>query len=216
MRRAALLLAVSGALSGCVRFHVPAPAIRDYALDYAAPHVDGTPLPVIVRVAPLAVAAIYDREPIVYREGTYATGTYFDSRWSANPGSMVADLLARDFSDSGLYRAVERAPSVIAGDYQVGGEIEQIEEQTNSDGCAASLRVRMLVAPLQPSKRDPAVLLQHTYTGNEPCPCNQPSALVAAMSRALAAISARLQRDVYEAIAAEYTGVAAQSSGPVK
>ncbi len=202
MRRAALVLALVGTVSGCVRLHVPAPVIRDYALDYAPPRIGGTPLPVVVRVAPLAVAAIYDREPIVYRDGTYTTGTYFDSRWSANPGSMLADLLARDFSDSGLYRAVERAPSVVSGDYQVGGEIEQIEERANGNGCAASLRLRMLVVRLQQGAGDP-ILLQRTYEGNEPCPCNQPNELVAAMSRGLATMSAQLQHDVHEALAAD-------------
>jgi len=201
MRRTAFLLALTGALAGCLRLHVPAPMMHDYRLDYGPPQVEGRPLPVVLQVAPLTVAAVYDREPIVYRDRIYSTGTYFDSRWSANPGSMVTDLLARDFSDSGLYRAVQRGPSLLAGDYQVGGEIEEIEEEANASGCAAHLQLRMLVVRLHPGKGDP-VLLQHTYAGHEPCPCNQPRALVAAMSQALAKISAQLQRDVYDAVAA--------------
>jgi ABC-type uncharacterized transport system auxiliary subunit len=205
MKRSALLLMLAGALAGCIRFHVPAPVVHDYVLDYPPPHVEGRALPVILRIAPLAVAAIYDRQPIVYRDGIYSTGTYFDRRWSANPGSMVADVLARDFNDSGLYRAVQRAPSLLAGDYQVGGEIEAIEEEAGAGGCAAHLRLRMLVMRLRLGKGDP-VLLQRTYTGDEPCPCNQPGALVAAMSHGLEKISAQLQRDVYEAIAADVAG----------
>ena len=183
MKRSALLLALAGALAGCVRFHVPAPEVHDYVLDYPPPQCRGrTALPIVLRIAPLGVAAIYDRQPIVYRDGIYSTGTYFDRRWSANPGSMVADVLARDFSDSGLYRAVQRAPSLLAGDYQVGGEIEAIEEEAGAGGCAAHLRLRMLVMRLRPGKGDP-VLLQHAYSADEPCPCNQPRALVAAMSQ---------------------------------
>jgi ABC-type uncharacterized transport system auxiliary subunit len=202
MRRCALLLTLVTTLAGCVRFRVPAPEIHDYVLDYPPPHVVGTTLPVVLRVASLGVAAIYDRQPIVYRDGIYSTGTYYDRRWSANPGSMVADVLARDFSDSGLYRAVQRAPSLLAGDYQVGGEIEAIEEEAGANGCAANLRLRMLVMRLRPGKGDP-VLLQHAYSADEPCPCNQPRALVAAMSHGLEMISAQLQRDVYDAIATD-------------
>ena len=205
MRRAALLLALAGALAGCFQLHVPAPTMHDYRLDYAPPQVEGRPLAVVLQIAPLAVAAMYDRDAIVYREGTYSTGTYPDSRWSTNPGSLVTDLLARDFGDSELYRAVQLGPSLLAGDYHVGGEIEEIEEieeEPNAGGCAAHLRLRMLVARLRPGKDDP-VLLQHAYTGEEPCPCNQPRALVAAMSQGLAKISAQLQRDVYDAIAAD-------------
>ena len=202
MRRAALLLALAGALAGCLQLHVPAPTMHDYRLDYAPPQVEGRPLAVVLQIAPLAVAAMYDRDAIVYREGTYSTGTYPDSRWSTNPGSMVTDLLARDFSDSGLYRAVQLGPSLLAGNYHVGGEIEEIEEEPNAGGCAAHVRLRMLVARLRPGKGDP-VLLQHAYTGEEPCPCNQPRALVAAMSQGLAKISAQLQREAYDAIAAD-------------
>jgi len=202
MRRAALLLALAGALAGCLQLHVPAPTMHDYRLDYAPPQVEGRPLAVVLQIAPLAVAAMYDRDAIVYREGTYSTGTYPDSRWSTNPGSMVTDLLARDFSDSELYRAVQLGPSLLAGDYHVGGEIEEIEEEPNAGGCAAHVRLRMLVASLRSGKGDP-VLLQHAYTGEEPCPCNQPRALVAAMSQGLAKISAQLQRDAYDAIAAD-------------
>jgi ABC-type uncharacterized transport system auxiliary subunit len=202
MKRRALLLGLAGALAGCFRFHVPAPVVHDYVLDYPPPRVEGTALPVVLRVASLDVAAIYDRQPIVYRDGMYSTGTYFDRRWSANPGSMVADVLARDFSDSGLYRAVQRGPSLLAGDYQVGGEIETIEEEATSSGCAARLRLRMLVMRLRPGTGDP-VLWQQTYSADEPCPCNQPQALVAAMSRGLEKISAQLQRHVYDAVAAD-------------
>jgi len=202
MRRRILLLALAAAVAGCVRFRVPAPEMHDYVLDYPPPHVEGTELPAVLRIASLGVAAIYDRQPIVYRDGEYSTGTYFDRRWSANPGNMVADVLARDFSDSGLYRAVQRGPSLLAGDYQLGGEIEVIEEQVSPTGCAAHLRLRMLVMRLRPGTGDP-VLLQRAYSADEPCPCNQPGALVAAMSHGLETISARLQRDVYDAIAAD-------------
>jgi ABC-type uncharacterized transport system auxiliary subunit len=202
MRRAALVLALAGALAGCIQLRTPAPTMQDYRLDYPPPQMEGRPLPVVLQIAPLGVAAIYDRDAIVYREGTYSTGTYLDSRWSTNPGSMVTDLLARDFSDSRLYRAVQMGPSLLVGDYQVGGEIELIEEEPNAGGCAARLRLRMLVARLRPGKGDP-VLLQRAYTGEEPCPCNQPRAVVAAMSQGLAKISAQLQRDAYDAIAAD-------------
>jgi ABC-type uncharacterized transport system auxiliary subunit len=202
MRRRALLLALAATVAGCVRLRVPAPEIHDYVLAYPPPHVEGTPLPIVLRIVPLGVAAIYDRQLIVYRDGAYSTGTYFDQRWSATPGNMVADVLARDFSDSGLYRAVQRAPSLLAGDYQVGGEIEAIEEEASPSGCAAHLRLRMLLMRLRSGTGEP-VLLQRAYSADEPCPCNQPRALVAAMSRGLETISAQLQRDVYGAIAAD-------------
>jgi uncharacterized lipoprotein YmbA len=94
----ATLVATLAWLSGCVRLSQPAPIIRDYRLEYAPPVITGAPLPAVLRVPDFSVAAIYDRAPIVYREGAYATGVYYYNRWSANPGEMIADLLVRDFA----------------------------------------------------------------------------------------------------------------------
>ncbi len=204
MRWQLLPLVLVAAVTGCVRLHVPAPMIRDYRLDYAPPQIESEPLPVILRIAPLAVAAIYDRELIVYREGRYATGTYYDSRWSAGPGNMIADLLARDFSDSGVFRAVQHAASLLPADYQLSGDIEEIEEQTVGSGCQAHLRLRVIVTRLRQSAADP-VLLRQAYGGDQPCACNQPRELVAAMSQVMGTVSAQLQRDVDAAIARDFS-----------
>ncbi|MFQ5667742.1 MAG: ABC-type transport auxiliary lipoprotein family protein [Candidatus Binatia bacterium] len=202
MRRWALLLLPLGMLGGCLRLSQPAPAIRDYRLDYTPPAVTGAALPVILSVPPLGVAATYDRTPIVYREGSYATGTYFYERWSANPGNLVADVLARDFAHSGVYRAVQQRPSLVPSDYQLTGEIGAIEERVTDDGCSAHLDLRVLVLRVRNGGADP-VVLQQSYTGDAPCRCNDSGALAAAMSRVLKGISQHLQRDVYAAIAAE-------------
>lgn len=183
---------------GCVRLSQPAPEIRDYRLDYPPPSVNGTPLPALLAVPSLRVAAVYDREAIVYRQGANATGTYFYTRWSANPGNMVADLLARDFADSNLYRAVSRGPSALPVDYEVTGFIDEIEERVAPTGCAAHLQLHMLLARTT-GTGDP-VRLQRSYTGDEPCACDRPSALAAAMSQVLQRISAQLQQDVYDAV----------------
>ncbi|MFI5365880.1 MAG: ABC-type transport auxiliary lipoprotein family protein [Candidatus Binatia bacterium] len=186
------------AVCGCVRLSQPAPEIRDYRLDYPPPSVNGTPLPAVLAVPSLRVAAVYDREAIVYRQGANATGTYFYTRWSANPGNMVADLLARDFAESNLYRAVSRGPSSLPADYEVTGFIDEIEERVAPAGCAAHLQLRVLLARTTGSGNP--VRLQRSYGGDEPCTCDRPAALAAAMSRVLERISTQLQQDVYDAV----------------
>src|SRR6185436_4569965 len=103
------------------------------------------PLPFVLRVPPMEVAATYDRDPIVYREGEYDIGSYFYYRWSSNPGNMVADLLARDMAASGLYRDVQTAVSVTSPDYQVKGTVEEIEETVGAT-CAAHLGERITLS----------------------------------------------------------------------
>ena len=193
-------------LAGCVHLSQPAPQIRDYRLDYAPPVPVGTPVSATLRVAPFGVAAVYDREAIVYRDDLYSTGRYFYHRWSSNPGDMVADLLARDLADSRLYRAVQQGPSPLPSDYQLSGEIEEIEERPATSACTAHLRLRITLARISAGAGVPTVL-QSTYSADEPCPCNDARALAEAMSRGLAGISAQLQQQVYDGIAADLAPV---------
>lgn len=189
-------------LIGCAgTFKVPPPDFHDYRLDYAPPTIGGQPLPVVLQLARFRSAAIYAREPIVYRRGDYATGAYPYHRWVASPANMIADLLARDFSASGLYRAVQQGASLLIADYELGADIDEIEERTADDGCTAHLSLRVLL--FRTRADDDPVMLRQAYVADEPCTATGPDALVGAMSRALAQISARLQSDVYNAIAGD-------------
>jgi len=197
MRRSVFVL-LGGLVAGCFRLSQPAPDIREYRLAYAPPTIAGQPQPVTLRIASLGVAAMYDRQPIVYGDDAYSGGTYYYARWSTNPSAMLTDLLARDFVDSHLYLAVQQGPSPVPNDYQLGGEIEEIEERTTSAGCVARLRLRAVLVRVRASATP--VVLQTSYAAEEPCACNDVRALAEAMSKAAEQISAQLQRAVYEAI----------------
>ncbi len=193
-------LALLPLVSACVRLSQPAPALREYRLDYEAPRITGTPLPVTVHVPRFGVAALYDRQPMVYRADPYSMGADPYDRWSVNPGSMVADLLARDLNASGLYRAVQQGLSVLPSDIELNGEIVEIEERQTDRGCSARLQDRVLVVSTRPTTGEP-VLLRVTYTEEERCRCNDGRALAEAMSAAQERISTRLQNEMYQAIA---------------
>lgn len=197
-RRVAILL-LGGLVAGCVHLSQPSPDIREYRLAYTPPTMAGQPLPVTLRIASLGVAAMYDRQPIVYGDDAYSGGTYYYGRWSTSPSAMLTDLLARDFVDSHLYAAVQQGPSPIPNDYQLGGEIEEIQEHMSSNGCAARLRLRVLLVRLRASANP--VVLQSSFAAEEPCGCNDIRQLAEAMSKAMEHISAQLQQAVYDAIA---------------
>lgn len=202
MRRVWVTMVWLPLLIGCAStFNIPAPDIRDYRLSYDPPEVTGAPLPVVLQLARFRTAAIYAREAIVFRNGDYATGTYPYHRWVANPASMISDLLARDFSSSNLYRAVQQGASLLIADYELGADIEAIEERVVTGGCSAHLSLRVLLFRTRVS--DDQVMLRETYEADEPCATTGAEALVAAMSRALQQISERLQRDVHGVIAGD-------------
>jgi ABC-type uncharacterized transport system auxiliary subunit len=195
----AWLLLLGGVVAGCFRLSQPSPDIREYRLDYPPPTVGGQGLPVTLRIAPLGVAAMYDRQAIAYSDGPYSGGTYYYARWSTNPSAMITDLLARDFVASHLYTAVQQGPSAVPNDYQVGGEIEEIAERSAPTGCSAQLRLRVLLVRVRAAATP--VVSQTSYAAVEPCTCNDPRALAQAMSQAMARVSEQLQQAVYDSIA---------------
>lgn len=204
MSRRAVVVLLAGALCGCVKLTQPAPQISEYRLSYAPPTGADAPLPVTLGLGPLAAGAIYDRQSMLYREDPYSTGTYLRSRWAVNPAAMITDLLVRDFASSGAYSDVTQGPSLVPRDYQLSGEIEEIEETETSDACAAHLRLRVSLVRLRGVVKEP-IILSTSYTADEACGCGDARALAQAMSAALAQISARLQHDVYAAIEQDWS-----------
>lgn len=203
MRRAVLLL-LTGLVAGCYRFAQPSPDIREYRLSYPPPPITGQQLRVTLGIASLGVAAMYDRQPIVYSDDAYSGGTYYYGRWSTNPSAMLTDLVARDFVDSHLYLAVQQGPSPVPNDYQLGGDVEEIEERATPTGCTARLRLRALLVRVRVAATP--VVLQASYAAEEPCVCNDARALAEAMSKAAERVSAQLQQAVYEAIEKDRKG----------
>lgn len=198
---ATLAAAVAAAvLAGCLKLAQPAPHVQTYALAPAAPAAAGRHLPVTLHVAPFGMAAVYDREAIVYRENAFTTGAYFYHRWSANPGHMIADLLARDLADTGAYEAVQRTPSLAGADYDLTGNVEVLEEAPAARGCVAALQLRVTLLRTR-ARTGNTVLSQKAYAAQEPCGCADVPTLVEAMSRALATVSAEIGVDVHDAIA---------------
>ncbi len=197
------LCAAAMTLAGCVTLRAPAPKFQDYRLAYPPPAAERAPLPIVLRVAPFTTAALYAGDAIAYREATHSIGHYVYHRWATDPAAMVADLLTRDLVAARTYRAVQRRPSALRNDYELGGEIEEIEEQLGSS-CQAHLQLRAILVRVARPGSDP-VVFQRSYSGDEPCVADDPNDLVAAMSRGLARLSAQLQDDMYNAIAADLT-----------
>lgn len=187
-------------LGGCAAMH-SAPPVRTFRLDYPAPAAAGTaPLPVTVRVVPFGIVAAYDRQGFTYREGGYDLGVDYYNRWVGSPAGLITDLVARDLAASGSVQAVLQAPSALASDYEINGQIEILEEQDDAGACAAHLRLRILVVRIRSAKRR-QVLLQEGFAADEPCRRGDPAAYAEAMSRAVQRVSSQLRAAALDAIA---------------
>lgn len=199
---AALLCVLAG---GCVSLgRGGKPVVTRYTVDYPAPAASAAPLPVVIQLLPMRSAANYDRPDIVYRDGQYRLDAYSYRRWSTHPARMIRDLIERDLIASGAFAAVIEGPSTLAPDFVVDGVVEQVEE---SGDCGAHLSVRILLAR-QKERLHGAPLFQRVYAAEVPCLAGDGSgdAFAAAMSRAMAEVSARVRADLVETIAADLSG----------
>lgn len=194
-----LLLPAAGLLLSACFARTPTPIVHHYRLSYDPPHVEATPLPIVLRLAPLRIDSVYASEEIVYREDQFHVEAYRRHRWSADPARMITDLLQRDLAASGAFRAVQQGPSTLPSDYILRGEIEEIEERSQPE-CNAHLRLRVLLTRARPRDDSDAVAFQKVYEADEPTRCGHADALVESMSRALSQISVQLLTDVLDAV----------------
>jgi ABC-type uncharacterized transport system auxiliary subunit len=193
-------MAAALVVSGCAAVR-PAPAVRTFRLAYPPPEAAGTsPLPVTVRVVPFGIVAAYDRQGFTYREGAYDVGVDYYNRWVGSPAGLITDLVARDLAASGRVQAVLQAPSALANDYEINGQIETLEEQDDAGTCVAHLRLRIFV--VRARSADPRqVLLQDGFAADEPCRRGDPGSYAEAMSRAVQRVSDQLRVAALDAIA---------------
>lgn len=196
-RWAALCVAVAASVvaAGCSAWSKPAPRARDYRLAYPSPPAREQPRAGVLHLTPLAVAAAYDSQAMIYRQGEFRIGRYPQHRWAANPGNLVSDMLVRDLDASGLFRAVQQARPTIPSDLRLTGEIDVVEESVSRSGCAARLEVRFILVDLgaRPEER---VLLRSRYEETETSACEDAASLARAMSRAVERLSSRLLEDI--------------------
>ena len=203
LARGAAVAATCLAASGCVRLNQPAPRVQDYTISYPAPAQEAhDPLPVVLQIPPFAVSAAYDSHGIMYREGEHRIDRYVHDRWAANPGNLVADSIARDLAESGIFSAVQHARAPLTSDYRLVGEVETIEEVVGSDGCHANLQIRVLLVSLR-AVADDAVVFRRGYTESVPCTCDDATSVARGISTALQRISSALRSDIREAVAAD-------------
>lgn len=196
-RGVALSLALAAGIvaSGCATWSKPAPRGRDYRLAYPSPPARDQLRAGVIHITSFAVAAAYDSQAMIYRQGEFRIGRYPVQRWAANPGNLVSDMLARDLDASGLFRAVQHARPTLPSDLRLTGEIDVVEESVSRSGCAARLEVRVILVDLgaRPEER---VLLQSRYEETEPSACEDAGSLARAMSRVVERLSTRLLEDI--------------------
>jgi cholesterol transport system auxiliary component len=142
---------------------------------------------------------------MVYRPESYKVASYSYHKWRASPGDMVSDYLARDFQNSGLFRAVFSYHQPEAARFVVNGTVEEFAETRENGTWKARLSLRVTLLDMSRAALTEQVVIQKEYRVSEAMGGESPEAFAAGMSAAMSEVSAEIIADVNSAIGRQLT-----------
>lgn len=140
-----------------------------------------------VAIDALDTDSAYDDDRIVYRVTPYRLDYYNYHRWSAPPGTMIANYLERAFEHSGKFAAVTRDPAGGAP-VSLGGRVIAIEEV---DRTKTKWVGRVVLELTLTDSATGDVLWREQFEETEPLATQSPEGLARALSTALDRIATR-------------------------
>jgi ABC-type uncharacterized transport system auxiliary subunit len=148
--------------------------------------VSGSGVSVVVDT--LAADSAYDDDRIVYRLSPYRLDYYNYHRWSAPPGTLIANYLERALENSGQFGVVTREPNTAAA-VTLGGRVVAIEEV---DVSRTSWVGHVVLELTLTDSATGDVLWSEQFEEREPLPVQSPEGLARALSVALERIAKRV------------------------
>jgi len=192
-------------LQGCFPTGSALRPIEFYVLEYASPAPKGEHVDTEVKVGRFSAVRLYDSAAMVYRPESYKVASYNYNKWRASPGDMVSDYLARDFQNSGLFRAVFSYHQPEAARFVVNGTVEEFAEMREDGTWKACLGLRVTLLDMSRAALTEQVVIQKEYRVSEAMGGESPEAFAAGMSAAMAEASAEIIADVNSAIGRQLT-----------
>lgn len=188
-------------LTGCIDRGKPSPMIESYAFEYPTPSFrDLAPLNQAIKVERFSVAKAYNTPSMVFRPEPFKLDAYAGSRWMVNPGDMVSDWLLRDLRTSGLFKAVFSYRDYEDARFVIQGGVEEFLESDAPDVRSAVLSLSVTLIDLSRPQTPDKVIFQMKYSSVEPMAEPTPEGLARAMSKGMEKVSAKIIRDVYNAV----------------
>lgn len=184
MKAIAVTIGLAVALAACGG---KLPQTHFYQL--ADPGRDVEPGPgVPLAIETLVTDSAYDDDRMVYRITPYRLDYYNYHRWSAAPGTLVANYLERAFESSGRFGAVTRDDDTGEAPVVLGGRVLAIEEvDVSKDRWVARIVLELTLTDTSSGE----VLWTEQFEETEPMPRQHPEGLARALSVALERIANR-------------------------
>ncbi len=197
-----LLGCIALLLGGCLSVEHPYKKIDYYTLEYDVPSISNLhTLPLVMQVERFQVAPVYNTSKIIYRQRPFTRDAYTYHMWRANPGDLVSYFLARDFQHSLVFKAVAAHNTGLLSSHILRGTVDEFYEHDGKDYWEAVLAVSITLIVNNESDISNRILFQKSYSTRKACSQKNPRALAAAMSEAMANISAKIITDIYNFLA---------------
>jgi len=190
-------------LQGCFPTGGAVRPIEFYTLEYTPPAPKGTRVDASVKIDRFSASRLYGSTAMVYRPEAYKVTSYNYNRWRATPGDMTSDYLARDFENSGLFRAVFSYHQPEAARFAVTGTVEEFAETRENGAWKAGLVLRITLLDRSRASVAEQVVMQKEYRASKALEGESPEAFAAGMSADLAEASSEIIADVNNAISGE-------------
>ncbi|MBM3329871.1 MAG: hypothetical protein FJY67_10455 [Calditrichaeota bacterium] len=131
-------------LAGCAKQQL---ATSYYLIEYAPSPVNpqlklSEPIPYRVQVRNFKIPRSYDSVRIIARYSSHQIDYYRYSLWAVRPQVAVADLLVQHIKAYNLFRNCQREFLEERPDFEITGEVTQIERFESEAYTAAHLRMR--------------------------------------------------------------------------
>lgn len=193
------MLAASGCAAGA--FDSERPADQVYVINVArAESRAASALPVDLSVARPVARPGLDTERIAVRYEDRRLDYYVASRWGAEAGVVVQDLLVESLRASGGLRSVHGAISTFASEYVLEAELRDFQAEYAREGEIPTVRVT-LVCTLGRLK-DRKALVTFTASAGVRADDNNQRAVVAAFESAYREVGERVVAETLAALAA--------------
>lgn len=186
MKHASTVVAVLGALGGCIS--IPDVPPREYYVltdlaDLAAAKSDARDGRVLL-VNPAFASPFYETQSLVYSRAAGQRAYYQFAGWTERPGHTLGELLARRLDANGGFRAVAATTAGVTGDVVLHIRLEEFYHDVTSR--PGSVRIEATAVLVNPVGR--ALIARHRFVQSAPASGENAQAAVSAFNQATTAL----------------------------
>ncbi len=186
-------------IAGCAGGQPPA-RTQYFMLDYKPPILkDTVRLDESLKVERFSVAQLFSSNSMIFRNGPFGLDKFPNDRWAANPGNMVADYLARDFRQAGLFRGIFSYRDTEVVRFTLEGNITEFA-MDQQEGLKALFTVYITLLDLNQTDGTKKIVFQKSYSHAAPCKQNTAEGLALGLSESMERLSSQIIGDVYNAV----------------